>query len=102
MTIDPTGAWESSSRNIPVQQDAFEKYLDEIRGAGDQGEDLAAIIEHELAENAVHRPTTTGFVEFETVLNKAFSDIRNGTDPAQRLGEAQEELDRVLAKYRQQ
>jgi multiple sugar transport system substrate-binding protein len=102
MTIDPKGAWESSSRNIPVQQDAFEKYLDEMRGGGGQGEDLAAIVEHELNENAVHRPTTTGFVEFETVLNKAFSDIRNGTDPAERLGEAQQELDRVLAKYRQQ
>jgi multiple sugar transport system substrate-binding protein len=102
MTVDPTGAWESSSRNIPVQQEAFDKYLEEIRGQGSQGEDLAAIIEHELAENAVHRPTTAGFVDFETVMNKAFSDIRNGTDPAQRLEEAQQELDRVLAKYRQQ
>jgi len=100
MTIDPTGAWESSSTNLPVQKDAFKRYLDELRGKGERSTQLADIIEHELANNAVHRPRTTGFVDFETVMNKAFADIRNGSDPAQRLQQAGEELDRALAKFR--
>jgi multiple sugar transport system substrate-binding protein len=100
MTIDPQGAWEASSRNIPVQQDAFQKYLDGFRSKGGTSEQLADIVEHELAENAVHRPVSTAFVDFETVMNKAFSDIRNGTDPAERLEQAEQELDRALAKYR--
>ena len=99
MTIDPTGAFEASSRNIPVQNDAFRKYLTELAAQGKQGKPLAAIIQQELATNAVPRPTTTGYVDFETVMNKAFADIRNGTDAAQRLQQASQELDRVLAKY---
>jgi multiple sugar transport system substrate-binding protein len=99
MTIDPTGAWESSSRNIPVQKDAFKRYLDELRGQDERSKQLAAIIENELANNAVHRPTTVGFVDFETIMNKAFSDIRNGADASDRLAEASDELERSLAKY---
>jgi multiple sugar transport system substrate-binding protein len=100
MTVNPTGAWEASSRNIPVQKEAFEKYLTEAAKGGGSAEDLAAIIRQELASNAVARPTSVGFVDFEAVMNKAFADIRNGAEPAARLQQATEELDRVLAKYK--
>ncbi|WP_197430060.1 sugar ABC transporter substrate-binding protein [Auraticoccus cholistanensis] len=98
MTTDATGAWQASSRNLPVQQEAFSRYLSE-NASDTRSEQLAAIIEHELANNAVARPTTVGFVDFETVMNKAFADIRNGSEPAERLQQAAEELDRALAKY---
>jgi multiple sugar transport system substrate-binding protein len=100
LTTDPSGAWEGSSRNIPVQRDAFQRYLTEMRGTGQRSEQLAAIVANEIASNAVPRPVTTGYVDFESVMNKAFADIRNGSDPAQRLQQAAQELDRVLAKYR--
>jgi multiple sugar transport system substrate-binding protein len=100
MTIDPEGAWLASSRNIPVQKEAFKKYLDGFRSQGSRGKQLADIMENEIANNAVHRPTTIGYVDFETVMNKAFSDIRNGADPAKRLQQANDELKRALAKYR--
>ncbi|HEY8581585.1 MAG TPA: sugar ABC transporter substrate-binding protein [Capillimicrobium sp.] len=102
MTIDAQGAWEASSNNLPVQNDAFQKYLDELRKQGDRASQLADIIEHALAETSVSRPTTVGWVDFETAMNKAFADIRNGSDPAERLQAASEELDRLLAKYRDQ
>lgn len=102
MTIDSQGAWEASSNNLPVQNDAFQKYLDELRKQGDRSSQLADIIEHALAETSVSRPTTVGWVDFETVMNKAFADIRNGSDPADRLQQASDELDRLLAKYRDQ
>jgi hypothetical protein len=34
------------------------------------------------------------------VINKAFADIRNGAQPAARLGQATGEIQRALAKYR--
>jgi multiple sugar transport system substrate-binding protein len=47
----------------------------------------------------VSRPKTVGYVEFESVMNKAFADIRNGTDPQTRLKDASAELDRDFKKY---
>ena len=43
---------------------------------------------------AVHRPQSVGYVQFETVMNDAFSDIRNGSDPDQVLDKAQSRLQR--------
>ncbi|WP_329793453.1 sugar ABC transporter substrate-binding protein [Lentzea sp. DG1S-22] len=100
MTTDPTGALQAQSRNIPVQREAYQQYLKQLRDKGGRSVDLAAVVEHELATNAVSRPVTTGYVDFETVMNKVFADIRNGSEPARRLDEAAQELDRVLAKYR--
>jgi multiple sugar transport system substrate-binding protein len=99
MTINPTGSWLASSRNIPVQKQAFAKYL-KVMGAGARGKQLAAIMRNELGHNTVHRPQSVGFVDFETIMNKAFSDIRNGSTPKNRLNQASQELNRALAKYR--
>ena len=99
MTINPKGAWLASSRNIPVQKQAFAKYL-KVMGSGTRGKQLAAIMKSELAHNTVHRPQSVGFVDFETIMNKAFSDIRNGSKPKSRLNQASQELNRALAKYR--
>jgi len=103
MTTDPTGAWETTCPgcNIPVQVDAQQKYLAAMKSGGTTAGQLAAVVQHELASNAVPRPSTAGYVDFETVMNKAFADIRNGTDPSQRLQQAADELKRVLAKYSQ-
>ncbi|HYN94224.1 MAG TPA: sugar ABC transporter substrate-binding protein [Pilimelia sp.] len=100
MTINATGATETISNNIPVQKQAFEKYLSDLGGRGARYQQIADIVEYALANTSVSRPTTTGFVDFESVMNKAFADIRNGTQPTARLSQATEELDRALAKYR--
>jgi multiple sugar transport system substrate-binding protein len=99
MTTDPTGAYEMSSNNIPVQADAQKKYLDDMRKQGGDFAKLADVVEEELSTTAVSRPTTTAFVDFETVINKAFADIRNGANAAERLKAASQELDSVLSKY---
>jgi multiple sugar transport system substrate-binding protein len=82
-----------------VQTAAFNKYLNDMQSQGANGTQLAAIIRNELAHNAVARPTSVGYVDFETVMNKAFADIRNGSDPAGRLRQASGELKRAFAKY---
>ncbi|GAB2614921.1 hypothetical protein Aab01nite_27090 [Paractinoplanes abujensis] len=100
MTTDPAGATATTSNNIPVQQQAFQTYLKGLGGKGARYQQIADIIEHSVAGTAVSRPITTGYVDFESVLNKAFADIRNGTDATTRLTQAGEELERALAKYR--
>jgi multiple sugar transport system substrate-binding protein len=99
MTVDPTGAWLASSRNIPVQKQAYQRYLRSITASGKQGKQLATIMQYEIAHTAVHRPTSVGYVDFESVMNKAFSDIRNGSSPAARLKQATQELKTALEKY---
>ena len=100
MTTDPTGAWEANSNNIPVQTDAFGKYLSTTKAKGGTNAQLAAIVQNELTSNAVSRPTTAGYVDFETDVNKALADISNGAAPATRLQELTSVLERDLAKYR--
>ena len=100
MTIDTTGAVEVTSNNIPVHLEAQETYLASLGSEGEVFAQMAAIIQYELANNAAPRPTTVGYVEFETEMNKAFEDIANGTDAAERLEQAAAELDRQFAKYR--
>nr|WP_296067480.1 sugar ABC transporter substrate-binding protein [uncultured Actinoplanes sp.] len=100
MTIDPTGATETTSNNIPVQKEAFETYLNGLKTKGERYAQIAQIIRYALANTSVSRPVSVGYVEFESVMNKAFADIRNGTAAPARLQQATGELDRALAKYR--
>jgi multiple sugar transport system substrate-binding protein len=100
MTIDPTGATLTTSNNIPVQKQAYEKYLTDLKAKGARYAQIAEIIRYALAHTSVSRPISVGYVDFESVMNKAFADIRNGIDPAGRLQQATGELDRALAKYR--
>jgi multiple sugar transport system substrate-binding protein len=100
MTIDPTGAAQTTSNNIPVQKQAFQQYLSGLRAKGVRYRQIADIIEYAIGNTSVSRPVSVGYVDFESVLNKAFADIRNGADAAARLSQASGELDRALAKYR--
>jgi multiple sugar transport system substrate-binding protein len=100
MTIDTTGATLTTSNNIPVQKEAFEKYLSDLSAKGERYAQIAGIIRQSLASTAVSRPVSVGYVDFESVMNKAFADIRNGAEPAARLQQATGELDRALGKYR--
>ena len=53
---------------------------------------------YELADTAVSRPRSIGYVPFETVMNKAFSDIRNGADVEATLKQAQQQLTSQLRR----
>jgi multiple sugar transport system substrate-binding protein len=100
MTIDPTGATQTISNNIPVQKQAFQQYVSDLKAKGPRYGQIAGIVQQALATTSVSRPVSVGYVDFESVMNKAFADIRNGTDPATRLNQAADELNRTLAKYR--
>ena len=54
---------------------------------------------NELTSSAVPRPSTPGFLEWESIANRAYEDIKNGADPRATLDQAAEEMDAQLAKY---
>jgi ABC-type glycerol-3-phosphate transport system substrate-binding protein len=63
------------------------------------GKQAIAIIDYETANTAVNRVQTVGYIEFETIMNAAFSDIRNGANVGKTLRDAANKLRRAWAPY---
>ncbi|WP_440708976.1 ABC transporter substrate-binding protein [Herbiconiux sp. YIM B11900] len=74
---------------------AYEDYLAEL--APTQTADLTELLAAD-EQFAVHRPVSSGYVQFETLMNKSFDDIRNGADVAETLESTQAELERQLSR----
>jgi multiple sugar transport system substrate-binding protein len=95
LTLDPAGSATTiagrpfPSANTATQQE-YLALLPEL--AGGNAPEISELLSHELTTTAIHRPRTIGYVPFEEVMNKAFADIRNGADPAERLRQAEQEL----------
>jgi multiple sugar transport system substrate-binding protein len=103
MTLDDAGALMSTEKLPlpPANKAAFEAYLKRMAQQG--GEVLAGydtLVRYELANTAVHRPRTVGWVNFEQIMNKAFSDVRNGADAANTLKTADEALRGAFSRLR--
>jgi ABC-type glycerol-3-phosphate transport system substrate-binding protein len=101
MTMNPVGVAAASQqlRFPPVATTAMPEYLDSLKElAPDQTATVGDLLEVDGSKYAVHRPVSVGFVQFENAVNKAFSDIRNGSDVAKSLATAQSTLERQLGK----
>jgi len=57
------------------------------------------LMKYELANTATLRLQSVGYVEFEDVMTKTFSDIINGTDAKEALGAAATDLNDAWAKF---
>jgi multiple sugar transport system substrate-binding protein len=100
-TADGNLLFSKNSSNLPANADAFNSYLPTLSGiAGDKSAQAGAIVQYEANNTAVPRPSSVGYTQFETVINKAFADIRNGSDAKTRLDQAQDELTRALANIK--
>jgi ABC-type glycerol-3-phosphate transport system substrate-binding protein len=64
-----------------------------------EGKEAAPIIDYETSKTAVNRVQTIGYIEFETILNQAFADIRNGADAKTSLTNASAQLTTAWKKY---
>lgn len=95
LTIDPTGNAESAevAGITPTNKEAYTEYAERVSAvAGEASAPFGAIMEYQLQNNAVHRPIVVGYSVFEPGANLMFSDIRNGSDPAERAAQADEEI----------
>jgi multiple sugar transport system substrate-binding protein len=101
LTMDPDGI-ATVTKDLPFPPvatagvAAYEQYLMELAPA--QTADLPELLKADGDESAVHRPVSKGYVQFETVMNKAFDDIRNGSDVHETFAAAQSELERQLGR----
>ena len=103
LSISPEGNYLTVSANPlpPTNRTAYARYLAGIAALG-HGIGPAAhdIIVHEIADTAVERPRSVGYVAFEDVMNRTFSDIRNGANVSAALAAAQSQLASTLARVR--
>lgn len=80
----------------PTNKDAFGAYIQRLDGMDKPGtQGMGGLALSELKTSAVNRPNTVGFTQMQDVTGRAFSDIRNGGDPAATLQRAQAELQRL-------
>jgi len=103
IAVNSGGALESSVNNpLPTANKvAFDKNVaEQVKAGGEATAHYGDILSYELAITAVSRPRTIGYVIFEEVLNKAFSDVRNGADAKTRLEQAQKELQANFSRLR--
>lgn len=86
---------------IPANTEAAATYLPTLESlAGDHGTGVADLITSEIENTAVARPVSVGYVQFESLINKAFGDIRNGADAAERLDQAQSQIEDAWSQLR--
>ena len=97
-----TAATISTKFNLPpVNQKAYPKYIHYIDGvAPDQTAQYGNLLTTDSDEHAARRPSSIGYADFETVVNKVFADIRSGGDVKSILSDAQSSLERQLAQYK--
>ena len=103
MTIDPTGnALSAEVAGItPTNKEAFADYVEQMSSsAGEATAPFGEIMQYQLENNAVHRPAVVGYSVFEPGAGQLFSDIRNGSDPATRAAQADEEISAQIARLK--
>lgn len=103
VALDPDGALASTETQtiIPANTEAASRYLPSLEALGGEHSIGAAdLITSEIENTAVARPVSVGYVQFESLMNKAFADIRNGSDPTERLAQAQEQITSAWSQLR--
>jgi multiple sugar transport system substrate-binding protein len=101
--LDPAGnlATTEATTIIPANTEAAATYLPTLETlAGDHGTGVADLITSEIEDTAVARPVSVGYVQFESLINKAFGDIRNGADAGERLKQAQSQIEDAWSQLR--
>lgn len=101
--LDAAGnlATTAATTIIPANTEAAAQYLPQLEalgGANSAG--VADLITHEITDTAVARPTSVGYVQFESLINKAFGDIRNGAAVSDRLSQAQSQIEDAWKQLR--
>jgi multiple sugar transport system substrate-binding protein len=83
LTLDSEGSLLASTiaPQPPANKAAFAAYLKrESEASGENTAPFDKIVSYELANTAVSRPRTIGYVVFEEIMNRMYSDIRNGAE----------------------
>ena len=103
VALDAAGNLASTETQtiIPANTEAAAEYLPKLEALGGENSAGAAdLITYEIENTAVARPVSIGYVQFESIINKAFADIRNGSDAEERLAQAQQQIEDAWSQLR--
>lgn len=100
VTLTKEGALTmSSGLGVPTANlEAQPEHLAELEAARDNLTGFAELATYEMANTAVPRPNSVGFVQFEEVMSKVLEDIRNGSDVTDRLTTGNKELEQAFSR----
>jgi ABC-type glycerol-3-phosphate transport system substrate-binding protein len=102
-TVDDEGALLTTAANPlpPANKAAFKKNVEEqTKLGGEATAPYGDLLAFELSKTSISRPRTVGYVAFEEVMNRAFSDVRNGADPKQVLDRAEKQLQAAFSRLK--
>lgn len=103
MTVNTKGDLLTTSQNPlpPANKAAFDQHVrDASAGGGAVTASYGTILGYELQHTAVSRPRTIGYVVFEQIMNRAFSDVRNGADARSELTRTDAQLKTAFSRLR--
>jgi ABC-type glycerol-3-phosphate transport system substrate-binding protein len=90
--------WRQGSGDFPAQESLLALFATD-----EQFEEapfsFIRVAAEEATVNPVPRPSTPGYLEYEQILQNAFSDIRNGVDVQEALNTAVARITSEMAKY---
>jgi len=95
ISLNPEGnlAFNNSEGSPPALKEVFSAFFEQEAFTSQEGlKDIAKIIEYEVSNTSIPRPRTIGYLQFETIMGTAFSDIRNGLDVTSTLEKANTDL----------
>lgn len=90
--------WFEERANLPAHIDILQE-IQESSDYEDFPKNINRLAAYEAENTAVPRPITPGYQEWESLVNKAYEDIKNGSDPKEALDTAVQQIDRQLKKY---
>ncbi|MDF2962553.1 MAG: transporter substrate-binding protein [Paenibacillus sp.] len=90
--------WFNGNKDLPSNVDIL-KMIETDKKFDEFPSNVYRIATYEAQNTAVSRPLTPGYLDWETLYNKAYEDIKNGTDPKKALDDAATQMDRQLKKY---
>lgn len=103
ISLNPEGnlAFNNSEGSPPALKEIFSTFFEQEAFTSQEGlKDIAKIIEYEVSNTSIPRPRSIGYLQFETILGTAFSDIRNGLDVTATLEKANADLVEALSQLK--
>lgn len=88
--------WIETNGDVPGTKAGVEKLMD-----SDTAEEYMKIAAYESANTAVPRALTPGYTEYDTSIQSAWEDIKNGADVKETLDNAAATIDSALERYKE-
>jgi len=90
--------WFNGNRDLPANLEVLKK-IESDKQFDEFPANVFRIATYEAQHTAVSRPLTPGYLDWETLFNQAYEDIKNGSDPEKSLNDVASQMDRQLSKY---